>query len=184
MINPDENEEWRPVVGFEQYYHVSNTGKLKRIKGNHGTCIGRIQKPNLGVAVGKEYIRYSLCVNNKVKIVSLHRIIYEAFVGPIPEGMQINHKNGIKHDNSLENLEVVSPSENKWHAVHVLGKKPPVIPPRKGEKSGMAVLTNAQAAEIRRLCAAGGITHKQLAAMFSVSASTIGKIVYRWTYLE
>lgn len=45
-----------------------------------------------------------------------HRIIWEFVNGKIPDGMQINHKNGIRHDNRIENLEIVTPSQNTKHA--------------------------------------------------------------------
>lgn len=45
-----------------------------------------------------------------------HRLIWQAVHGAIPEGMQINHKNGVKSDNRLANLELVTPSANTKHA--------------------------------------------------------------------
>lgn len=46
----------------------------------------------------------------------IHRIIWEHTRGPIPDGMQINHKNGVKTDNRIQNLELVTPSQNTLHA--------------------------------------------------------------------
>ncbi|HHA2946403.1 TPA: HNH endonuclease signature motif containing protein [Stenotrophomonas maltophilia] len=51
-----------------------------------------------------------------------HRVVWEAAVGPIPLGLQVNHKNGVKTDNRLCNLELVTPSENLRHA-HRIGLK-------------------------------------------------------------
>jgi len=59
-----------------------------------------------------------------------HRIIWEFVNGPIPDGMQINHINGIKHDNRIDNLEVVTQSENTKHAYRI------GLASAKGEKNG------------------------------------------------
>ena len=53
-----------------------------------------------------------LCLNNVRKTSSVHRLTWEAFNGPIPEGLQINHKDENKSNNSLVNLELVTPSQN------------------------------------------------------------------------
>lgn len=54
----------------------------------------------------------------------VHRLVWEAFNGEIPKNLEINHKNGIKHDNRLENLELVTKSENIRHAIKNLGHRP------------------------------------------------------------
>ena len=50
--------------------------------------------------------------NGKVKFFKVHRLVYEAFYGEIPNGMQVNHINEIKTDNRLENLNLMTPKEN------------------------------------------------------------------------
>jgi hypothetical protein len=64
---------------------------------------------------------------------SVHRAVVETFIGPIPDMMVVNHKNGCKHDNRLSNLEVVTPSQNSKHAV-AMGLQRPMS----GEKNGQA----------------------------------------------
>ena len=66
-------------------------------------------------------------------VASVHRVIWEAVNGPIPEGMQINHINGIKWDNRLANLELVTQSENTKHA-YAIG-----LCCAKGERNGRAI---------------------------------------------
>lgn len=76
-------------------------------------------------------------INYKEKNYLVHRVVYETFYGKIPDGLQINHINGVKSDNRLRNLEVVTASENIRHAVRT-GLKPG----DPGETNGMAKLDN------------------------------------------
>jgi hypothetical protein len=63
------------------------------------------------------YVRFSPCKNGRYAKVAVHRAMWEAFVGPIPEGMEINHKNLDRTDNRLDNLELLSHRENIQHAI-------------------------------------------------------------------
>jgi len=56
------------------------------------------------------------CFGYNGKTAYVHRMVYECFIGPIPEGYDINHENGIKTDNRVTNLSAVSRSENQFHA--------------------------------------------------------------------
>lgn len=74
-----------------------------------------------------------------------HRVIWVYFNGKIPNHLQINHKNGIKNDNRIENLEMVTPSQNIKHSFTYLNREK-----RKGIKSPMAKFTEADILDIRR----------------------------------
>ena len=100
-----------------------------------------------------------------------HRLIWLHANGPIPEGKQINHINGDKKDNRLENLEVVTTSENMKHAYRT------GLRDEHGEKNPAAKLTDGQVEAIRRIYSTGGITQEQLGEMFSVAFQTISRIV-------
>ena len=63
------------------------------------------------------YLRFSACKDGKYHHVAIHRALWEAFVGPIPGRMEINHKNLDRQDNRLENLEIVTHQENIAHAM-------------------------------------------------------------------
>ena len=100
-------EIWKDVIGYEGYYQVSNLGRVKRVNGKKE----HILNGGLGT-----YIGVSLCIDGKVKQYGVHRLVAQAFI-PNPENKpQVNHINGDKYDNRVENLEWTSASENSLHA--------------------------------------------------------------------
>jgi hypothetical protein len=58
-------------------------------------------------------------IHHRLFCVQAHRLIWECTNGPIPKGLEINHINGIKTDNRIANLELVTPSENMKHAYRI-----------------------------------------------------------------
>lgn len=107
-------------------YYISDRGIIMKTRG----C-GQ-KKTTISIA-GYEQIT----CNGKCYFV--HRLVYETFHGSIPRGFQINHINGVKTDNRLDNLELVTPSENLIHA-HRTGLKPDPD----ADKNGMSKLSNEQ----------------------------------------
>ena len=101
-------EIWKDIKGYEGLYQISNLGRVKSLKYIH-TGREKILKPS----VDKQgYLNICLCKNGVKKWYLVHRLVYEAFVGDIPKGMQVNHINEIKTDNRLENLNLMTPKEN------------------------------------------------------------------------
>lgn len=94
-------ETWKPVRGYEGIYEVSDLGRVMSLR------TGKILKnqPNRG------YLCTTL-TNQTTKRFSVHRLVYEAFHGPIPDGLQIDHIDGDKANNTLSNLRAVTPKEN------------------------------------------------------------------------
>src|SRR6185312_8119014 len=92
-----------------------------------------------------------------------HLMLWIFAHGPIPDGMEVNHKNGNKQDNRACNLELVTSGDNQRHAYRINIKQPP-----RGEEHGESVLTNAQVLEIRRRRTAGE-TYIALAKAYGVS---------------
>ena len=102
------NEIWIPALNWENIYEVSNLGRVRR-------CIDNfIYKPRL-MSSGYHYIGLRKKPGGKTKNVSLHRLVLSSFTG-LQEGKDVNHKDGNKHNNRLNNLEWVTPSENSLHA--------------------------------------------------------------------
>ena len=130
-----------------------------KIDAEAGHVLGRSNKP------ARKLSRGYVIVGRRPGRVA-HRIIWERVHGPIPEGMQINHINGIKNDNRISNLELVTPSQNSVHAYRT------GLTHRKGEMNGRAILKSSQVLEIRRRVSEGE-TKISLAKEFGVSRSAI-----------
>ncbi|MGL5714895.1 MAG: NUMOD4 motif-containing HNH endonuclease [Paraclostridium sp.] len=106
-------EKWLPVVGFENLYEVSNQGNVRTI------ATGRIKKPTLKKDTGKNgkpRLQIMLYKNNSPKAVRVHVLVVTAFIGAVPENCEINHLDGDPTNCSLNNLEITTKSENKYHA--------------------------------------------------------------------
>lgn len=107
-------EIWKEIKGYPNYM-VSNMGNVKsleRIDNNNHPRKEKIIAPIIDNRKGKGYYRVTLCKNGKQKRFQVHRLVYETFVGKIPEGMQCNHINEMKECNRLDNLSLMSPKEN------------------------------------------------------------------------
>lgn len=100
-----------------------------------------------------------------------HRLVAEAFIPKQDGKEQVNHKNGIKADNRVENLEWVTCGENNRHAFRVLGRRPTIVP-SPGVKHGMAKITEEAALAIKKS------TEKlrPLALRYGIDISTVSKI--------
>ena len=119
------------------------------------------------------YVRFVMYRGEPLKRTNViaHRLFWETFRSPIPAGMQINHKNGVRNDNRLENLEICTPSENHRHAFRFLGRKPNIIPSA-GSKNGRAKLREADIPVIRGMLR-DGKSDKDLARLYNVSPASI-----------
>lgn len=164
-------EEWRPCFGG--FYAVSNLGRVRREVAAVNTRPGRIMKPHVG-KVG--YLVVGLKDGTQRKTAYIHRLVADAFLGPCPEGMQVNHINGDKTDARLENIEYVTPSENIKHSYDT-GLKRSCF----GEASGRAKVTSADVVVIRDL-AATGLTPRQIGQRFGIGKRTTWAIIARRTW--
>jgi hypothetical protein len=170
-------ERWLSVIGYEGVYEVSNWGKVRRIA---PWFDGRKTQPKediVGKITKSGYRRVSLQYNGKPKEFAVHRLVAAAFIGPLPSSVhQVNHKNGERSDNRLENLEYLTPSENQLHACRVLHR-----PSRPGSKHPLAKLKEIDVIEMRALHS-DGWTGKDIAAKFGVSAGSVCWILKRKTW--
>ena len=98
----NQEEIWKPVLGFEGKYEVSNLGNVKSLIRN------KLLKP----VSNRNYLFVNLTLGKGFKPKYIHRAVWESFNGHIPEGLQINHLDENKLNNSLSNLSLVTPREN------------------------------------------------------------------------
>lgn len=117
-------EEWRPVVGYEQVYSVSSFGRIRRDKQSPGAVKGRILKTSKG---HRGHLAVDLSNGPHARSYSVHRLVLEAFVGPCPEGMEALHGDGIPGNNRVDNLRWGTKHENRMdsvkHGTHANTKK-------------------------------------------------------------
>lgn len=161
-------ETWKPVIGYEGIYKVSDLGRVCRTK------TGRILRP---VKDKKGYYQVSLYKEGIPHTSSIHSLVLIAFVGLPPESHEGNHKNGIKSNNELDNLEWLTHKENQLHASRVLGIG-------QGEDNGSAKLRNHDIPVIRRLLAEGKLLQREIGAMFGVNNRIICRIKLRQNWAQ
>lgn len=117
------------------------------------------------------YLQVRLMVSGTRVSASAHRLVWRHFNGPIPEGLTINHKNGVKTDNRPENLEAMTYAENLKHAYR-MGLKD-----QSGQTNPAAILADTQVEVIRQTYAEGQTTQAALAERYGVTFQTISDIV-------
>lgn len=96
-------EEWRPVPGFEGQYEISSHARFRSVRTGHILSQWTHYRGHK---------RITLRANGKSRMVQTHRAMYEAFIGPIPDGWVVRHVNDVPGDNRLENLKVGTYQDN------------------------------------------------------------------------
>lgn len=113
-------EIWKNVYGYENSYEVSNLGNIRSVdryvKNKQGFALVKGNVIN-GTINKQGYVRVGLSRNNKNQKIMAHRIVAIAFLGLPIKTKDVNHKNGIKNDNRVVNLEWCTRQENILHAI-------------------------------------------------------------------
>lgn len=99
---------WKDIPNFEGLYQASINGEIRSIY-RYKKILKQSKSKN-------GYLKVMLCANGKRKLISVHRLIAMTFLEDYKTNLQVNHKNGIKTDNRVDNLEMVTPSENIRHS--------------------------------------------------------------------
>jgi len=184
---PDPTETWLDIPGYKNYYQVSDRGHIKSLsRWEKGLRTKRIQEKILKSIVStKGYLQVGLYKNNSMTIYQVHRLVLLTFQGDCPEGLQVNHIDGNRKNNNLENLEYVTPSENLLHSFNILGRKGFGIGSC-GESHGSSKLTDQEVKKIRSKYSKETVTRRELAGKYGVSVSTITQIISRklWKHIK
>jgi hypothetical protein len=174
--NPADAEQWLPIEGSGGMYSVSDLGRVRSepVEGSHvGRQRGRILVAYTGT---KGYLQFRVCAPDMYKTIKVHTVVALAFIGPRPDGMQINHKNGDKKDNRPDNLEYISCVENIRHA-HALGL---CANRARGERNKSAKLTADDIRTIRSY--PPGTPLAVIARDFGISKSSTHQVIRRKTW--
>jgi hypothetical protein len=137
----DTIEAWRPVVGWEDHYAVSNVGRVMRTSGRTAGRFLKLTPGNMG------YYNVVLQVGERRRLRHPHHLVADAFLPPRPSARhEVDHIDGDKLNNRVWNLEWVTHQANMQHAVE-LG----LFHDRRGEGNGRALLTEDIVRNIRTL---------------------------------
>jgi hypothetical protein len=156
-------EIYKDIEGYNGMYQVSNLGNVKSLKFKNEKKL----KNYLG---GTGYYKVSLCKDFKAKTFNVHRLMCIAFVPNLENKPQVNHINGIKTDNRVENLEWCTIKENIQHA-HDNG----LVNTSKGEDRNFAKLKEKQIIEIRKI--GKSKTQLEISKIYNVHQSLISCIL-------
>lgn len=164
-------EEWR-TVAVAPSYEVSSEGRVRRIAWARNSGGGRVLRPS----PRRGYPSVDLCEQGKKRTYSVHRLVAAAFLGPCPEGMEVNHIDGCKTNARASNLEYVTSAANQRHAYRA------GLQSAAGERNGQAKLTQAQVDEIRSIGAYPRGSYARLGREYGVHGATIRDIVFGRTW--
>lgn len=160
-------EIWKDIPGYEGYYQSSNTGRIRR----YG--VKNIIKP---MVTRDGYNRLSLSKKGVIKNKFVHRLVAETFIDNIENKPFINHIDGDKQNNSVNNLEWVTSNENTLHSYR-LG-----LQSKQGEKNNQSILKDFQVREIKSKV----LSAHELASKFGVSVACINAILtgVNWKHIK
>lgn len=178
-----EIELWKDIPGFRDVYQVSNLGRVKSknhyvfaSNGMKRIQYGRILKHSISK---KGYAQVSIMIeSNKRFHTGIHRLVAKCFIPKLLGKDQVNHKDGNKLNNRVENLEWCNNQENQQHAV-----KNNLINPNYGEKNHNSKLKNIDVFAIRNRIE-NGESQNKIAKEYGVSPTAITQIKLNRTYIN
>jgi hypothetical protein len=168
-------ENWKPVVGYEEIYEVSDLGRVRRIKPGSSTRVGRISRGSL---TPDGYIRVSLSFHDSTKRThNVARLVAIAFI-PNPENKpEVNHRDGNKVNNCVDNLEWVTVLENRRHA-----RDTGLWQSTKGSKNGSSKVNEEIVLEMRKLHKELKLSFAELGRRYGISIGAASRIIKRMAW--
>lgn len=167
-----KKEIWKYIKRSSKKYSISTLGNIRR---NSGIVLNRGKHPfKINDRLIKKhydrggYLVTLISINGIRKNVKVHRLVAEAFIPNPNNKKEVNHKNGIKDDNRVSNLEWCSPKENTLHAVRM------GLVNRCPNSNKSYKLSNSQVKDIRELVKRKSA--KDLANIYEVNVKTIYRI--------
>lgn len=173
-------ETWSPIKGFENLYEVSNLGRVKSLSRVTIRKNGKklpVKEKIMKLTKSKTGYLYLTLTDRKKHLV--HRLVASTFLNHDSNRPHVNHKDFNKANNCVNNLEWCTPKENTNHAIDNGKLK------IKGEESYSAKLVEVDVINIFKLRSQGS-TYKDIASVYNIDQSTIGKIIKRklWSHLK
>lgn len=179
------SEIWKKVQGYSKFYEVSNLGRVRSLDRKTGHGKGKFKRKLKGRILNQTinkngYPYVSLSKKGIVKKYFISWLVAEAFIEKRPKGKECNHIDGNKSNNHVNNLEWVTRAENNYHKENILGLH------NRGERQGLAKLTNDKIVKIIRLYKTGKFTQKELGAIFNISRGHVSDIILRkvWKHIK
>lgn len=173
-----QEEKWTSAKNFEIYYEVSDLGRVRRLprksrnsRNPHTFKSYDYKILSLNSKNTDRYITCKLTINGITRSVQLHRLVLESFIPMSKTRNIVNHLDGNKHNNKLENLEWVTAKENVNHTIKNGRAKYSF-----GENSGKTVLSNRDVIKIKFLLKNKKLKQREIASIFNTSVKIITDI--------
>jgi hypothetical protein len=115
-----EGEIWADIEGYSGRYQISNKGRVKSTKGkriNKKGIVREVREVLLCLSINDGYPALSLWNGYRLDFYKVHRLVALAFIPRVENKLYVNHKDGVKTNNCVENLEWCTPKENVRHAI-------------------------------------------------------------------